>query len=43
VRAGCNLAGSGTHALYVSGELQAGQIADETRAVALLAIGYQML
>lgn len=43
LRAGYNLAGAGTHALYVSGELQAGQIDDQTRAVALVAIGYQML
>jgi hypothetical protein len=42
-RAGYNLAGSGRNALYVSGELQAGQIEDRTRAVALVAIGYQML
>jgi hypothetical protein len=43
LRAGYNIAGSGTHALYVSGELQAGQVDDQTRAVALVAIGYQML
>jgi hypothetical protein len=43
LRAGYNLAGSGTHALYLSGELQAGQVADQTRAVGLVAIGYQML
>jgi hypothetical protein len=42
-RAGYNLAASGRHALYVSGELQAGAIGDQTRAVALLALGYQLL
>jgi hypothetical protein len=43
LRAGYNLAGSGTHALYLSGELQAGRVEDETRSAALVAIGYQML
>jgi hypothetical protein len=43
VRAGYNLAASGPHALYVAGELQAGAIDGETREVALLALGYQLL
>ncbi|HET9990722.1 MAG TPA: hypothetical protein VFQ65_19465 [Kofleriaceae bacterium] len=43
VRAGYNLAASGPHALYVAGELQAGTIDGETREVALLALGYQLL
>jgi hypothetical protein len=43
LRAGYNLAESGPHALYVSAELQAGAIGDQTRAVALLALGYQLL
>ncbi len=43
VRAGYNLAASGPHALYVAGELQAGAIVDQTRGVALLALGYQLL
>jgi hypothetical protein len=42
-RAGYNLAASGRHALYVSGELQVGAIGDQTRTVALLALGYQLL
>ena len=43
VRAGYNLAASGPHALYVAGEVQAGSLADQTRGVALLALGYQLL
>jgi hypothetical protein len=42
-RAGWNLAASGSHALYLSGEVQAGTIADQTHGVALVAIGYQLL
>lgn len=43
LRAGYNLAASGPHALYVSAELQGGTIGDQTRGVALLALGYQLL
>ena len=43
VRAGYNLAQSGSHALYVSGEIQAGSIEGVARAVGLVAIGYQLL
>jgi hypothetical protein len=43
LRAGYNLTGSGANALYLAGELQAGQINDQSRAVAFVAIGYQRL
>ena len=42
-RAGYQLAAGGSHALYVSGEVQVGDIADRARAVALFAFGYQYL
>jgi hypothetical protein len=43
VRLGYNLGQSGVHALYVSGEIQGGIVADETRAVAIVSVGYQLL
>jgi hypothetical protein len=43
LRAGYNLAASGPHALYVSAELQGGTLDDQTRGIALLALGYQLL
>jgi len=42
-RVGYNLVEHGEHALYVSGELQGGQIEGVTRAVAFLSLGYQLL
>jgi hypothetical protein len=42
-RAGYNIVGGNPHALYVSGELQAGQIEDRTRVVGVVALGYQLL
>jgi hypothetical protein len=42
-RGGFNLARGGKHALYVSGEIQAGGIDGLTRAVALVSLGYQLL
>lgn len=42
-RVGYNLVEHGEHALYVSGEVQAGQIEGVTRAVALVSLGYQLL
>jgi hypothetical protein len=43
VRAGYNLATSGAHALYLSGELQLGGVGGQLRSVGLLALGYQLL
>lgn len=42
-RIGYELAGGHPHTLYVSGEVQAGAIDNQTRAVAILALGYQLL
>jgi len=42
-RIGYELAGGHPHTLYVSGELQAGAIDNQTRAVAIFALGYQLL
>jgi len=43
VRAGYELARGGRHALYVSGEVQAGSIEGEGRVVGFVALGYQLL
>lgn len=42
-RIGYNLVEHGEHALYVSAELQGGQIEGVTRAVAFVSLGYQLL
>jgi hypothetical protein len=43
LRAGYNFAGHGTTAWYLTGEVQSGSVEDQTRSVALVALGYQML
>jgi hypothetical protein len=43
VRAGVNVAQAGRHAVYLSGELQAGNIDMVTQTGAFVAIGYQLL
>jgi hypothetical protein len=42
-RIGYNIVQGNPHALYLSGELQAGNIEDRTRVVGVVAIGYQLL
>ncbi len=42
-RIGYELVDGDPHALYLSAEVQAGSVADQSRGVALIALGYQML